>query len=51
MLPYPMKVEGAEIPVPTKAPNAGQHTDEVLAEILGHSADQIKALRDGGVAY
>jgi len=30
------------------APNKGQHTDEVLAE-LGHSADQIAALRADGV--
>jgi crotonobetainyl-CoA:carnitine CoA-transferase CaiB-like acyl-CoA transferase len=51
MLPYPLKVEGAEIPVPTRAPNAGQHTDDVLAHTLGYDAEKIKALREGGVAY
>lgn len=51
MLPYPVKVEGAEIPVPTRAPNVGQHTDQVLAEAAGYDAAKIKALREGGVAY
>ena len=50
MLPYPVKVEGAEIPVPTKAPNCGQDTDAVLAG-LGYDAAKIAALRAGEVAY
>jgi len=51
MLPYPVKIEGAEIPVPTKAPSAGQHTDQVLADAAGYDAAKIKALREAGVAY
>lgn len=42
-----MKVEGAEIQVPTKAPNSGQHTDQVLADVLGYDAAKIKALPRG----
>ena len=51
MLPYPLKVQGAEIPTPTKAPNSGQDTDEVLGQTLGYDAAKIKALRDAGVAF
>jgi crotonobetainyl-CoA:carnitine CoA-transferase CaiB-like acyl-CoA transferase len=34
-LPTPLKFVGEELPVPTHAPEVGQHTDEVLREILG----------------
>jgi crotonobetainyl-CoA:carnitine CoA-transferase CaiB-like acyl-CoA transferase len=45
-LPFPVKViEGAEVPVPTKAPEVGEHTAEVLREVLGYTDDQIEALR------
>jgi crotonobetainyl-CoA:carnitine CoA-transferase CaiB-like acyl-CoA transferase len=47
-LPMPVKVVGAQLPTPTRAPTVGQHTDEVLAEVLGKSADQIAALRATG---
>ena len=43
--------DGAELPYPTKAPNAGQHTDEVLTKVLGYDAAKVAALREGGVAY
>jgi crotonobetainyl-CoA:carnitine CoA-transferase CaiB-like acyl-CoA transferase len=48
-LPLPVKVTGMQLPVPTKAPELGQHTDEVLAEVLGYDADRIAALRGGGI--
>ena len=51
MLPYPVKVDGGELPYPSKAPNAGQHTDEVLTKTLGYDAAKVAALREGGVAY
>jgi crotonobetainyl-CoA:carnitine CoA-transferase CaiB-like acyl-CoA transferase len=51
MLPFPVKVDGAELPYPTKAPNAGQHTDDVLTNTLGYDAAKVAALREGGVAY
>jgi len=34
---------------PRPAPLLGQHTDEVLAEILGLSAPEIGKLHDGGI--
>jgi crotonobetainyl-CoA:carnitine CoA-transferase CaiB-like acyl-CoA transferase len=30
------------------APTTGQHTDEVLSELLGYDADRIAALRASG---
>src|SRR5262249_36295636 len=47
-LPSPIKIIDEELPVPTKAPTVGQHTDEVLADVLGYDADRIAALRSGG---
>jgi crotonobetainyl-CoA:carnitine CoA-transferase CaiB-like acyl-CoA transferase len=51
MLPYPIKKDGADLPPPTKAPNAGQHTDEVLTQTLGYDKAKVAALRDGKVAF
>jgi crotonobetainyl-CoA:carnitine CoA-transferase CaiB-like acyl-CoA transferase len=48
MLPYPAMVTDAEIPVPTRAPNAGEHTDDVLRG-AGYDDARIKALREAGV--
>jgi crotonobetainyl-CoA:carnitine CoA-transferase CaiB-like acyl-CoA transferase len=47
-VPSPIKVLGEELPLPTKAPAAGEHTDEVLAEVLGYDPDRIAALREAG---
>ncbi len=44
-LPFPVKITGADPLVPTKAPTVGEHTDAVLAEVLGYDADRIAALR------
>jgi crotonobetainyl-CoA:carnitine CoA-transferase CaiB-like acyl-CoA transferase len=51
MLGYPIKIQGDELPVPTKAPNVGQHTDAVLKDVLGYDDAKVKALREGEVAY
>jgi crotonobetainyl-CoA:carnitine CoA-transferase CaiB-like acyl-CoA transferase len=47
-LPSPIKLIGEDAPVPTKAPTVGQHTEEVLHEVLGYDDDRVRALRDGG---
>jgi len=49
MLPNPVKVVGAELPIPRKAPETGQHSEEILAEVLGYDADRIATMRDKGV--
>ena len=40
-----MKIAGADPLVPSKAPTVGEHTDAVLAAVLGYDADRIAALR------
>ena len=48
MLPFPVRFEGEELPVPEKAPEVGQHTHSVLADVLGYDEEQIARLRDAG---
>jgi crotonobetainyl-CoA:carnitine CoA-transferase CaiB-like acyl-CoA transferase len=49
-LPSPIKSgKGDELPPITKAPEVGQHSDEVLRDVLGYDDAQIAALREGGV--
>ncbi len=48
MLGFPMKFANTPCTVRRPAPDLGQHSDEVLAE-LGFSADQCRAFRDTGV--
>jgi crotonobetainyl-CoA:carnitine CoA-transferase CaiB-like acyl-CoA transferase len=48
MLPFPVRFEGEELPVPEKAPEVGQHTQSVLADVLGYDEEQIARLRDSG---
>jgi crotonobetainyl-CoA:carnitine CoA-transferase CaiB-like acyl-CoA transferase len=47
-LPLPVRVLGEDAPEPERAPKVGQHTEEVLADVLGYDADRIASLRDGG---
>jgi crotonobetainyl-CoA:carnitine CoA-transferase CaiB-like acyl-CoA transferase len=47
-VPSPIKLIGEELPLPAKAPTAGQHTDEVLHGVLGYDAARIEALRAAG---
>ena len=49
LLPTPIKLVGGDLPPPRKAPTVGQHTDEVLREVLGKTDDEIQALREAGV--
>ena len=47
-LPSPIKYRDVEVPVPTKAPTVGQHSEEVLREVLGYDDDRIAAIRAAG---
>jgi crotonobetainyl-CoA:carnitine CoA-transferase CaiB-like acyl-CoA transferase len=47
-VPSPIKVLDEELPLPTKAPDAGEHTDAVLADVLGYDEARIKELRASG---
>jgi crotonobetainyl-CoA:carnitine CoA-transferase CaiB-like acyl-CoA transferase len=48
MLPTPIKFIDEEMPLPTKAPTVGQHTETVLRDALGWSDEQIEAARAAG---
>ena len=42
---FPLNVAGEELPIPTKAPEPGQHTDEVLTSLLGYDAAKIQSIK------
>jgi crotonobetainyl-CoA:carnitine CoA-transferase CaiB-like acyl-CoA transferase len=48
MLPFPVKWQGETLPAPARAPDVGQHTDEVLRDVLGYDPDHIAKLRKAG---
>ena len=37
------------VEIKTAPPTLGEHTDEVLAEILGRSGEEVRSLREDGV--
>jgi formyl-CoA transferase len=41
----PIRIEGVETASPTCPPRLGEHTEAVLADLLGYSAERIAALR------
>ena len=47
-LPSPIKYLDVDVAVPTHAPTVGQHTDEVLREVLGYDDAKVTALRESG---
>lgn len=49
-LPTPLKFVDEELPTPTHAPTVGQHTDEVLRDVLGWDDERItESRRRGGL--
>jgi crotonobetainyl-CoA:carnitine CoA-transferase CaiB-like acyl-CoA transferase len=45
----PFHIAGATLPAPTAPPMLGQHTDEVLTNLLGMDANRLEELRRQGV--
>ena len=50
-LPFPMRIINETLPVPTKAPTVGEHSDAVLRDVLGYDEAKIAALREQGVVH
>lgn len=49
MLANPIRLSETPVQYRMRPPDLGQHTDEVLADVLGYDAAQRQALRDQGV--
>jgi crotonobetainyl-CoA:carnitine CoA-transferase CaiB-like acyl-CoA transferase len=49
MLGYPVKVAGADLPAPVRAPAPGQHSAEVLRDVAGYDDGRLEQLRVAGV--
>lgn len=47
MLGFPVQFVGETMPEPFKAPTVGQHSDEVLSQVLGYDAAKIAAIKAG----
>ena len=45
-LPVPLKFDGWEAPEVGRPPLLGEHTDEILRNVLGYDAARIAALRE-----
>ena len=48
MLPTPIKFVDETLPLPTMAPTVGEHTEQVLRDVLGWDDARIAAARDAG---
>jgi crotonobetainyl-CoA:carnitine CoA-transferase CaiB-like acyl-CoA transferase len=48
MLPTPIKFVGETLPAVNMAPTVGEHTDEVLRDVLGWDDARIAAARESG---
>jgi crotonobetainyl-CoA:carnitine CoA-transferase CaiB-like acyl-CoA transferase len=48
MLPFPVRYLGETPAPPARAPTVGEHTEQVLADVLGYDADRIAELQRGG---
>lgn len=49
MLPLPLKFDGAALEAPGRAPTAGQHSQQLLRELLGRSDEEINRLFADGI--
>jgi len=47
-LPLPVFVDGEKLPVPSMAPTVGEHTEQVLADVLGKDPATLARLREAG---
>ena len=45
----PFHITGSTTPAPTMPPAPGQHTDEVLTQLLGLTRERLRQLREEGV--
>ena len=48
MLPLPVKFLDEELPAPAMAPTVGEHSEDVLANVLGYDDERIRKLKDSG---
>jgi crotonobetainyl-CoA:carnitine CoA-transferase CaiB-like acyl-CoA transferase len=48
LLPFPVRYLGEQLPAPTRAPTVGEHTEQVLVEVLRYDAQRIAELRARG---
>lgn len=49
MLPFPLRhLDGSALPPPTRAPAAGEHTDEVFRDVAGYDAGALARLHGSG---
>ena len=48
LMASPLNFSDTKVRAPQAPPTLGQHTDEVLKEVLGMAAAEIKMLRDKG---
>ena len=46
----PIKLSDTEVEV-TRSPLLGEHTDEILADVLGYSAEEIAEIHESGAVY
>jgi crotonobetainyl-CoA:carnitine CoA-transferase CaiB-like acyl-CoA transferase len=49
LMQSPLRIEGHDLGIRRPPPTLGEHTSEVLSELLGYEAAQIAELRAGGV--
>jgi len=49
MLASPLKITSQPLAVKHPPPKLGQHTHEILAEVLGYSGEQVNDLRENRV--
>jgi crotonobetainyl-CoA:carnitine CoA-transferase CaiB-like acyl-CoA transferase len=45
---FPVRIIDGDLPIPERAPKVGQHTDEVLSDVLGYDTNKLDALRKAG---